>query len=202
MPKLPFVKKETQAILPTEFGKFQILVFRSNHTHTDRHEQIVLQKGDLKNGPVLVRIHSSCLTGDILHSLKCDCGKQLSLSLKKITRQGGLLIYLNQEGRGIGILNKIRAYHLQDKKLDTVEANIALGLPIDARDYSLAAAILKKMRIKKIKLLTNNPQKIDQLQDAGVKVLKRIPLEVLPNKFNKFYLETKKKKMGHKLKKV
>ncbi|MBI5221729.1 MAG: GTP cyclohydrolase II [Candidatus Magasanikbacteria bacterium] len=191
------VKKITEAFLPTKYGNFQILIFKSNF---DQRTQVVLIKGDIKKQPVLLRVHSKCLTGDTLASLKCDCGKQLDLSLKKIAKSAGILIYLNQEGRDIGLENKIKAYALQDKGEDTVEANLDLGLPIDARDYEIAALILKYLKVKQVKLLTNNPDKTKQLEEGGIKISKIIPLEAKPNKFNKFYLQTKKKKMDHKLK--
>lgn len=193
------VKKTTEASLPTKYGKFQISIFKSN---LDNRDQVVLTKGDISKEPVLVRLHSKCLTGDALASLKCDCGQQLDLSLKKIAKAGGVLVYLNQEGRDIGLENKIKAYALQDKGADTVQANHDLGLPFDSRDYTIAVAILKYLKINKIKLLTNNPDKIGQLEKSGIKVIKRVSLEVKPNKFNKFYLQIKKKKMGHKLKLV
>lgn len=191
------VKKTAQANLPTKYGDFQISVFKAN---TDDRPQIVLTKGKINHKPTLVRIHSKCLTGDSLTSLRCDCGEQLNLSLKKISKVGGVLIYLNQEGRDIGLENKIKAYALQDQGEDTFQANISLGLPSDARDYSIAVEILKYLKIEKINLLTNNPDKIVQLEKGGIKVEKRIQLETKPNKFNKSYLQIKKKKMGHKLK--
>ncbi len=191
------VKKTAQANLPTKYGNFQISVFKAN---TDDRPQIVLTKGKINHKPTLVRIHSKCLTGDSLTSLRCDCGEQLNLSLKKISKAGGVLIYLNQEGRDIGLENKIKAYALQDQGEDTFQANESLGFPSDARDYSIAVEILKYLKIEKINLLTNNPDKIVQLEKGGIKVIKRIHLETKPNKFNKSYLQIKKKKMGHKLK--
>ncbi len=191
------VKKITEANLPTKYGNFQILVFKSS---LDDRAQVALVKGDINKQSVLLRLHSKCLTGDTFASLKCDCGTQLDLSLKKIARSGGILIYLNQEGRDIGLENKIKAYALQDKGEDTVEANLDLGLPADARDYKIAALILKYLKVKQVNLLTNNPDKTKQLEEDGIKIAKIIPLEIKPNKFNKFYLQTKKNKMGHKLK--
>lgn len=191
------VLQTTQANLPTKYGQFKISIFKSN---LDDRTQVVLTKGNLKKEPVLVRLHSKCLTGDALASLKCDCGEQLNLSLKKIAKTGGVLIYLNQEGRDIGLENKIKAYALQDKGADTAQANHRLGLPFDARDYSVAVSILNFLKIKKIKLLTNNPDKMSQLEKSGITVIKRVSLEIKPNKFNKFYLQIKKRKMGHQLK--
>lgn len=191
------IEKVTEANLPTKYGVFKILIFKTN---LDDRTQVVLTKGKMEKQPVLLRVHSKCLTGDMLASLKCDCGQQLDLSLKKIAKSGGVLIYLNQEGRDIGLENKIKAYALQDNGDDTVEANLDLGFPADARDYQVAALILKYLKIKQVKLLTNNPDKTRQLEKSNIKITKTIPLEVKPNKFNKFYLQTKKKKMGHKLK--
>ena len=193
------VEKTAEASLPTKYGKFEIMVFKSN---LDKRNQVVLVNGKIKKTPVLVRLHSKCLTGDVFSSLRCDCRKQLELGLEKIAKNGGVLIYLNQEGRNIGLENKIKAYALQEAGDDTVEANLDLGLPIDAREYVVAALILKYLKIKQIKLLTNNNDKIDKLEKEGIKVVKRISLETKPNKYNKFYLETKKIKMGHRLKKV
>ncbi len=189
-----------KAKLPTEeYGLFDFLVFKSN---MDNKTQVVLQSKKVNKNAPLVRLHSRCLTGDTFRSLRCDCGNQLDKSLKMIAKQGGTLIYLDQEGRDIGLINKIKAYHLQDGKMDTVEANVALGLPVDARDYGIAAAILKKMKITKIQLLTNNPEKVSQLINDGIQVVKTIPLEIKPNKYNRNYLKTKKIKMGHILKLV
>ena len=193
------VEKTAEASLPTKYGKFEIMVFKSN---LDKRNQVVLVNGKIKKTPVLVRLHSKCLTGDVFSSLRCDCRKQLELGLEKIAKNGGVLIYLNQEGRNIGLENKIKAYALQEAGDDTVVANLDLGLPIDAREYVVAALILKYLKIKQIKLLTNNNDKIDKLEKEGIKVVKRISLETKPNKYNKFYLETKKIKMGHRLKKV
>lgn len=193
------VKKTAEAKLPTKYGEFRIFTFKSS---LDDRTQIVLQKGKIKKSSTLVRLHSKCFTGDVLSSLKCDCQQQLNLSLKKIGKEGGVLIYLNQEGRDIGLENKIKAYALQDKGLDTVDANLDLGLQPDPRDYKVAISILKFLKIKQVRLLTNNPDKIDQLRAGGIKVVKRLSIEIKPNKFNKFYLKTKKIKMGHQLKSV
>ena len=183
------------ALLPNKFGNFKISVFSST---PDKREQIVLTLGEFKKQPVLVRLHSQCFTGDTLLSLRCDCHEQLHKSMQMVAKKGsGVIIYLNQEGRGIGLVNKIKAYALQEKKLDTVEANKALGLSVDAREYKTAANILKKLGIKKIELLTNNPDKITQLEKNGIMVVKRVPIEVKPNKYDSFYLVTKKQKMGH-----
>lgn len=191
------VEKTAEANLPTKYGDFKISIFKSS---VDDRPQVILTKGVIKKEPVLVRMHSKCLTGDVFTSLKCDCGFQLNLSLKKIAKVGGILIYLNQEGRDVGLENKIKAYALQDQGQDTFQANHSLGLPIDGRDYAIAAALLRYLKINKINLLTNNLDKVGQLEQCGIKVVKRLSLETKPNKYNKLYLQVKKKKMGHKLK--
>ncbi len=189
MAKVNFVAK---ALLPTRFGRFKVYAFKDNK----EKEHLALVKGSYKQ-PVLVRIHSKCLTGDTFFSLRCDCRAQLEASLHMISKKGGVLIYLDQEGRGIGLANKIKAYALQENGKDTVEANIALGFAPDLRDYNIAAEILKFLKIKRIKLITNNPLKIDSLNGHGIKITERIPLKIKANRFNKKYLETKKKRMGH-----
>lgn len=194
------ITRRASAYLPTKYGNFQISIYTSK---PDNLEQVVLTMGGIKKQPTLVRLHSQCFTGDTLLSLRCDCRDQLIKSMKMIAKNGsGILIYLNQEGRGIGLLNKIKTYALQEKNVDTVEANRALRLAVDAREYQTAAGILKSLGIAKINLLTNNPDKIKQLEKNGITVIKRIPLETTPNKFNKFYLSTKKNKLGHKLTRV
>lgn len=184
------------ATLPTKYGLFTIKVFKSK----DNLEHVALVKGKDFKKEVLVRIHSSCLTGDVFWSLRCDCHEQLQESLTKIGQaKSGVLIYLNQEGRGIGLVNKIKAYALQENGLDTVEANQRLGLAIDSRSYQVAAEILKTLNIYNVNLLTNNPDKISQLKLHGITVKKCIPLEIIPHHINKNYLKTKKNKLGHKL---
>lgn len=189
------VIKTASALLPTEHGTFHITVYKSIY---DQKEHIALRMGNTKGKPVLTRIHSQCITGDTFLSCKCDCRDQLHQSLKRIGQKGdGILIYLNQEGRGIGLTNKIKAYALQEKGLDTVEANEALGLPIDARDYKIAAEILQDQGIFTITLLTNNPTKVQQLSQLGIDVTKQIPLEGFSHEMNKGYLKVKKYKLGH-----
>lgn len=191
------VEKTTTARLPTEFGEMCIHVFR---TQLDDKEWVVVTSGEVKkNKSPLVRLHSQCFTGDVLHSLRCDCGDQLKASLKLISENTGILIYLPQEGRGIGLENKIKAYALQDQGFDTVEANRALGFEDDLRDYSIAAQILKSLSIASVKLMTNNPAKIAGLEKHGISVDTRIPLEIA-SKENQQYLKTKKEKLGHLLK--
>jgi len=194
------IEKMAEALLPTTFGEFRLYAYRSM---IDDYQHLALVKGDITKGEVLVRVHSQCLTGDIFHSLRCDCGEQLEEAMKKISRCGkGVILYLSQEGRGIGLFNKIKAYQLQDEGFDTVEANEKLGFVADLRDYGIGAQILADLGLKKIKLLTNNPRKIIGLNGYGLKVVSRAPLEVKPHAKNKKYLKTKKKRLGHKLKKV
>jgi GTP cyclohydrolase II len=159
-------------------------------------ENLVLVCGEPKE-PMLVRVHSKCTTGDVFHSLRCDCGDQLEKSMEMVRKEGGLIIYLDQEGRGIGLVNKIRAYELQDKGLDTVEANHQLGFESDARTYEIASRILKKMGIRRIRLITNNPKKVEELKRGGIEIVERIPLIIPSNRHNEKYLRTKKEKMGH-----
>lgn len=184
---------KTQAKLPTKYGTFSVSIYPA-----EKQEHAVLTFGDITKQPTLTRIHSQCFTGDTLFSLRCDCGEQLSASMKLISENGsGILLYLTQEGRGIGLANKIKAYVLQEQGLDTVEANHALGFDSDERNYKIAADILKNFGVNSINLLTNNPEKVRQMAEHGITVVKRIPLKVQSNEVNKKYLLTKKEKMGH-----
>jgi GTP cyclohydrolase II len=184
------------ASLPTRFGEFDIGVYEVNGAPG---EIAALTRGPLHGDSLpLVRMHSECLTGDVLGSLRCDCGQQLTAALALIAREpAGVLLYLPQEGRGIGLANKIRAYALQDKGLDTVDANLALGLPVDRRDYASAAEILRHLGLKQVRLLTNNPLKSEALERHGIQVVERVPLTVPPNPVNWNYLRTKADRMGH-----
>jgi len=185
--------------LPTKNGHFDLVAYRQK---TTGQEHLALIKGEWdKNEPVLVRVHSSCVTGDIFGSCRCDCGQQLEAAMKMIEEEGkGVIVYMNQEGRGIGLINKLKAYSLQEKGLDTVEANIELGFKGDERDYGIGAQILRDLDVKKIKLLTNNPKKRTGLMGYRLEIVENIPLEIESNKYNINYLRTKKEKMGHELK--
>jgi len=185
-----------KAVLPTRFGRFTIYGFEG---HGPQEEAVALVRGNLKGRVApLVRVHSQCLTGDVLNSLRCDCRAQLELSLKKISEApSGILLYLPQEGRGIGLMNKLRAYELQDGGMDTVEANESLGFAADAREYEFPAKILKELGATRIRLLSNNPDKIRQLESAGIKVVARVPCQPRLSKISRAYLQTKKHKMGH-----
>src|SRR5229473_2609789 len=185
-----------KAALPTKFGKFEIYGFEGRGP---QEEAVALVRGNLKGRVApLVRVHSQCLTGDVLTSLRCDCRAQLELSLKKISEApSGILLYLPQEGRGIGLMNKLRAYELQDGGMDTVEANESLGFAADAREYEFPAEILKALGAKKIRLLSNNPEKVRQLESAGIRVVERVPCQPRLSKISRAYLQTKKRKMGH-----
>ena len=185
-----------KAVLPTKFGKFSIYGFEGRGP---QEEAVALVRGNLKGRVApLVRVHSQCLTGDVLTSLRCDCRAQLELSLKKISEApSGILLYLPQEGRGIGLMNKLRAYELQDGGMDTVEANESLGFAADAREYEFPAKILKKLGATRIRLLSNNPDKIRQLESAGIRVVERVPCQPRLSKISRAYLQTKKHKMGH-----
>ncbi len=193
------LKHVAHAALPSRWGNFTIHGFAGKGP---QEEAVALVRGNLKGKTApLVRVHSQCLTGDVLNSLRCDCRAQLELSLKKIAKApSGVLLYLPQEGRGIGLMNKLRAYQLQDQGLDTVEANEALGFASDAREYEFPAEILKALGAKRIRLLSNNPEKVRQLEESGIQVVERVPCQPRVSKVSRKYLETKKSKMGHLLK--
>lgn len=193
------LNKVAEADFPSRFGRFRIYGFEGIRP-TETEEAVVLKLGDLSSAsdPPLVRIHSQCLTGDVFHSLRCDCRSQLELALDQIVGEGrGLLIYEHQEGRGIGLLNKLRAYELQDEGRDTVEANEELGFAADLRDYALPAAILQYFKVAEVRLLSNNPEKVNALEKAGIRVVERAPIVVPPIATTAEYLKTKRDKMGH-----
>ncbi|MCD4835042.1 MAG: bifunctional 3,4-dihydroxy-2-butanone-4-phosphate synthase/GTP cyclohydrolase II [Bacteroidales bacterium] len=192
------IEKGVRVKLPTEYGNFDLIPFKQK---SNGLEHVALIKGEwTKEEPVCVRVHSSCVTGDIFGSMRCDCGQQLHEAMRKIDKAGkGVVLYMNQEGRGIGLFNKIRAYKLQEEGMDTVEANIELGFEDDERDYGVGASILRELGLGKIKLITNNPIKRKGLEAYGLEIVENISLEIEPNEYNKFYLETKQKKMGHAL---
>ncbi len=192
----PTVHRQVAARIPTRYGTFQLLLFTNNYDHK---EHMALVMGDVQDREnVIVRVHSECYTGDVLGSLRCDCGEQLDRAMQMVAKAGqGVILYLRQEGRGIGLLDKLRAYNLQDEGLDTVEANLELGHQADERDYTVAALMLKDLGVRSINLITNNPKKINELRGLGVLVQQRTPIEVPPRPENLHYLRTKAKRMDH-----
>ncbi|HEU4552252.1 MAG TPA: bifunctional 3,4-dihydroxy-2-butanone-4-phosphate synthase/GTP cyclohydrolase II [Chitinophaga sp.] len=192
------VEEEVRVQMPTKYGNFELIAFKQLNSG-DMH--MALKKGDWEEDePVLLRVHSSCFTGDILHSLRCDCGEQLHAAMTMVEKEGkGLILYMNQEGRGIGLLNKLKAYKLQEEGRDTVEANLELGFKMDERDYGIGAQILRKLNISKIRLMTNNPRKRAGLKGYGLEIVENVPIEIHPNPHNEFYLQTKRDKLGHEI---
>lgn len=192
------VEEEVRVHMPTKHGDFELVSFRQTNTG---EEHLALMKGKWeKDEPVLVRVHSSCFTGDILHSLRCDCGEQLQKAMEMVEEAGkGIVLYMNQEGRGIGLLNKLKAYKLQEEGKDTVEANLALGFKNDQRDYGVGAQILRHLGVSKIRLMTNNPRKRAGLLGYGLEIVDNVPIEITANPHNEFYLKTKRDKLGHEI---
>src|SRR5277367_5194796 len=195
------IRRVASTHLPNAFGVFDLIGFdRANMAKREHETALVMTLGDLQNGVPLLRIHSQCLTGEVLGSLRCDCRGQLEVAMSTIAEQGsGLVIYLHQEGRGIGLMAKLQAYALQDQGLDTIEANEALGFAADCRDFSLAVAVLHELKVRQVRLMTNNPQKVEALTKGGIEVVELIACEAPPSHYALPYLRTKKKKMGHSL---
>ncbi len=196
--KETLIEEQVRVKMPTKYGNFELIAFKQIYTG---EIHMALKKGNWEEDePVLLRVHSSCFTGDILHSLRCDCGEQLHKAMEMVEREGkGLVLYMNQEGRGIGLLNKLQAYKLQEQGKDTVEANLALGFKMDERDYGVGAQILRYLGVTKIRLMTNNPKKRAGLSGYGLEIVENVPIEVVPNPHNEFYLKTKRDKMGHEI---
>ncbi|REG90390.1 bifunctional 3,4-dihydroxy-2-butanone-4-phosphate synthase/GTP cyclohydrolase II [Algoriphagus antarcticus] len=190
------IQREIGVDLPTDFGDFELIAFRQTNTQ-ELHLALIKGKWD-KDEPILVRVHSSCMTGDIFGSCRCDCGPQLHGAMQMVQNEGkGVILYMNQEGRGIGLINKLKAYKLQEEGMDTVQANLALGLPSDSRDYGVGAQILRNLEVSKLRLISNNPQKRVGLLGYGLEIVEQVPIEIAPNVHNEKYLLTKRDKMGH-----
>lgn len=189
-------RKQAEALIPTPWGSFRMMAFAEDANDWMPHLALVHEQADL-NRPLLTRIHSECITGDLFHSKRCDCGDQLLKSLDLISENKGVLIYLRQEGRGIGLINKLKAYNLQDLGLNTVDANVHLGLQIDAREYDIAVAMLLQIGVQQVHLLTNNPDKIEAIENSPIEVVSRVPLIMPANAENLNYLKTKREAMGH-----
>lgn len=199
-PKPSSVVRYSEANVPTEYGLFRVIVYREDLGRGQMHDHVAVVKGDVRGDDVLVRVHSECLTGEVLHSMKCDCREQLDVALRRISEEGrGVVIYLRQEGRGIGLGDKIRAYALQERGVDTVDANRMLGLPDDSRRYDVAAFVCADLGIRSVSLMTNNPLKVSNLRAEGLPVVRRVPVEIEPNEHSRGYLIAKTRRMGHHL---
>lgn len=193
---LKIIQKQAEAMIPTPWGKFNMIAFASDENDWMPHLALV-HENFKPNEPTLIRIHSECITGDLFGSKRCDCGEQLHAALQMTAQSAGVVLYLRQEGRGIGIINKLKAYQLQDLGLNTIDANVHLGLEIDARQYDMAISMLKALDIQQIRLLTNNPDKVEALEQSDIEIIERVPLVIPPQKENFDYLKTKQEKMGH-----
>jgi GTP cyclohydrolase II len=194
--KNPILKKQAEAFIPTPWGNFNMIAFAERNDTWMPHLALVHEDFD-PSKPVLTRIHSECITGDLFGSKRCDCGEQFHRALEMIAEEGGVVLYLRQEGRGIGIINKLKAYNLQDRGLNTVDANLHLGLKVDARHYDIAIEMMEALGISKIRLLTNNPDKIEAIDNSSIEIVSRVPLIIEPNDSNRDYLRTKQNDMGH-----
>lgn len=190
------ITKQAESNIPTDYGMFKVMAFAENSEDWMPQMVLIAENTDFSQ-PVNVRFHSECITGEVFHSKKCECGQQLDACMKYIQENGGILIYLRQEGRNIGIINKLKAYALQEKGLDTVQANLELGLPADDRNFSIAIEILKQLGVREINLLTNNPEKMKFVEDSDIKLVRRIPLQIQANESSENYLKTKKEYFGH-----
>ena len=192
------MRRQAEAIIPTPWGRFNMIAYAESADEWMPHIALVSEKTpDRSEQPIIVRLHSECMTGDLFGSKRCDCGEQLDQALQIISEKGGILLYLRQEGRGIGLINKLKAYQLQDKGLDTVEANVHLGLEIDARQYDIALDMLRDLNVKRIHLLTNNPEKIVVFDRSDIEIVDRLPIVIPPQAENESYLRTKREQMGH-----
>lgn len=190
------IKRQVESFLPTDWGDLRVIAYSGDEE--ELRPTLALIHGEIKEDqPVLVRIHSECMTGDVFHSQRCECGEQLDAAMQMIVKEGGMVLYLRQEGRGIGLINKLKAYNLQDKGMDTAEANVHLGFEVDYRDYEIAIKILEDLGVKKIKLITNNPDKIEALENSGIELIERVPIQIKPKDRNIGYLQTKKNRLGH-----
>ena len=193
------LKQQAEANIPTDLGEFKMIAFSENENDWMPHFAIVAKQTDF-DSTVNVRIHSECITGEVFHSRKCECGPQLDTAMQYINENGGIIVYLRQEGRNIGIINKLKAYALQEKGLDTVKANLELGLPAEGRKFNIAIDILNQLKVKKVNLLTNNPEKIKAIEDSSIELESRIPLQIAANEMSESYLKTKKEFFNHLLK--